>query len=1578
VLFLPVLFTLLKDLLTDHASILILYLAFMLFCSHSLLASTQLVDMWFMSGAKQRQAVAREYALERRRMWSGLDKLTSAQRLKSVDEMGLAPSVKAAAVKGASGGLPSSSAFSAAASAVLDFQATAHSPKRNSNSRNFDSGPNFRSINPLSTTREGGSDFFDGNTTAGSALWASDGAILAVPDYNDDNNDNNGGESAEIQTSRALSGVEDAPRGTAAADIDGVAGSVSTPAAVDVPQPLPLATRLSLATARARTAGLRNNTSRGDNPLGPSLLAFAQAAMQREEQRQQSHTPNQMSTSDFHNTNNTTTHNPTSGDGGGDCGAGSGNDWPLQPSRVGTAATTSSRASVTRGARGRLVAAQSIRSVARPLELERAKPRPATHQLMVATYANGRSQGPRSATPAQARSLTVGGGKSFVAPPLPPRRADARSSPSEWVAALAASGLGAAKATQIATLVHEEEKAEANRAAVFEDALQRHARALQDLRAKHAKAAAAAQSEIQSCQDAANELYSRQSRRVKNEPPPLSLLVNPTGRKVKTKAKAKKTSTAIVAAVDSDAEHEGQDSLKPSSDAPVVVAAAEPSFLATEAKLQADADARAAAVFKQAATLVKQASKSEQDASRSRAAEAAALEASGAHEQAALLAMFRKQRDAFVARLAAFAENYNPAPALLPPASRLAFESRSSSNALTLRPGMDDMGLVSNQNSIGKVLEGGAVDTSIWAEGSDAWVDFGNAGALQGDDKITSLPTRGPDLLPLLGAAEAEAEGSSGEKGKAIACAASPLSHSGNLRAGTTADVALEEVESRGLTSTIAGDTRGNAARSVTHRRFGGPIPAATDAKAASPSPLFEGRRALASRGSSVVSLPIAHTSSSGRITSGVGHRSGTERSSGTEAVPALAAGGPKPQLPLDASPSQKANDGSLGAIVDASSLQGAQDSKVSPSSKKRKKKKQVEDTQQWFQRSAAGGHGFEQAPPEYQPKDFLNVNSSRAEPWLPAQSLSAEERHQAYHFGVPLSLELPDLPPSSDERSGQLHTDSTGAATTSTASVSVGEGAKSSCKGGEATGTPTDGKENGDDGLVESKSVDTLVDASGSEAGVASEVTAAFVAGGCRGSNATLPVPSQLLVALTTLRGRRPAENNLLSQLRSFRAKTAHVSAVDTMNKEILRAALVARGESNEALKDCEEFELKARFKAIIENEHLDGKSAAKINETAAGTEENASLDSSALSPGAAAAHGLLAEASASVDEYQPVLLLEFSQLASFLDNVWGHSPEPSNEGNYNDGGGTVYDCIFSTVNLGLRFRFVAELGIIEVAADSTESQASDLQEQQFTSTTEGAPLQQQEQDVDSTLPQAGDLLLACNGNSLGWVSAPGTFQDSLMAALRPLRLTLQRPLGHNISSAAVISPMAATPSTNKVMFEWNTEIAPEEVELALAVSSKVSRIARYTHERIFDQVNLGFTMKFVAANGGSLVVAAVLKPQVTGPLLRAGDILVACNNQDIGPISDPMKWRDRLARSRPILLKFMRNAPIRDDHVSSSGPQAQQRTGSTLKALRSASDGHDSNVGDIDDDFAPPRYPHGHVELGPGMGAAVGLDLR
>jgi len=46
-----------------------------------------------------------------------------------------------------------------------------------------------------------------------------------------------------------------------------------------------------------------------------------------------------------------------------------------------------------------------------------------------------------------------------VAPPLPPRRADARSSPSEWVAALAASGLGAAKATQIATLVHEEEKA---------------------------------------------------------------------------------------------------------------------------------------------------------------------------------------------------------------------------------------------------------------------------------------------------------------------------------------------------------------------------------------------------------------------------------------------------------------------------------------------------------------------------------------------------------------------------------------------------------------------------------------------------------------------------------------------------------------------------------------------------------------------------------------------------------------------------------------------------------------------------------------------------------------------------------------------------------------------------------------------------------------------------------------------------------------------------------------------------------------------------------------------------------------
>ena len=1496
----------------------------------------QLVDMWFMSGAKQRQAVAREYTLERRRMWSGLDKLTSSQRLKSVNEMGLAPAVKAAAVTGASGGLPSSSAFSAAASAVLDFQATVPSPNRSLTGRN---------TGPLHGTR-GRNDIFDGSTTVDRALWASDGEILAGPTQGD-------GKSAEIAVG---------------ADIGN--GS-SDSASVELPQPLPLATRLSLATARARTAGSRKTASRGDNPVGPSLLAFAQAASQREEQRHQSRSPSNMDNGTLIDINNNAA---ASTQNLGDSAVPASSDWPLQQpprNRVGTAATTSSRASVTRGARGRVVAAQSIRSIAPPLELERAKPRPSTHQLMVATYANGRTHGPRSATPAQARSHTVGGGKSFVAPPLPPRRADARSSPLEWVAALAASGLGAAKATQIATLVHEEEKAEINRAAVFEDALQRHAKAQQNLQAKHAKAAAAGQAEIQACQDAANELYSRQNRRVKREPPPLSLLVNPPARKTKLKTKSKEVkSTALVAVGDSNAAIEDQEGRKSSSEAEVV-AALGPSILADEAKLQADAVARVAAAFKQAATLVKQALRSEQDASRCRSAEAAALEASGAQEQAALLAMFRKQRDAFMARLARFAGNYNPAPALPSSTAGLAYGRSSDNNALTLRSDMNEIALISEQNGIGKVLEGGAVDLNIWAEGSDTFVDSETSDQ---DNDRSALPlTREPEFLPLLG-------------GVAEAKANSDLEHRSDKARVSNEMVTLPTSPMRQSANVgVATDeSRGNSTGTTNRRHFDGIIPAAvTDAAAAPPTPLFEGRRALASRGSSIVSLPNAHSNSSGHKSPVVGNRPGIEIGNSTDAVPRQAAGSSiQLYLMAESTTTQNTDEKTLRAVDEASSLQDAQDSKKSSLPQKRTKtiKKQKEDDQQWFQRSAAGGQGYEQAPPELQMKESLNINSKRVESWLPTQSLSAEERHQAYHFGVPLSLELLDLTSSSNEQSGQLLADPARAAATSTALVSVDEKMLSSVKGGETLMSS---------GLAESKICDVVGSSSDSEAGVAANVNAAFVAVSGGSSGFTLSVPTQLLVALSTLRGRRPAESALLSQLRSFRAKAAHMSAVDTMNKEILRAALVARGVSNEALKDCEEMELKTRFKTIIDNEdkNCSGTSDADQKFAAIGggvgveNEKGAIFDSSTLSPGAAAAHALLTEASALVDECKSVPLMEFSQFASALNNAWGLAAEVSSNDINTDGGGAVYDCNFSTLNLGLRFRFVAALGIIEVAANDTESEALNLQEQESATNVEGTQaLQQQQQQLKSTLPRAGDLLLACNGNPLGWMRAPGTFQDALMTAPRPLRLTLQRPFGQNFGVAVENTSLAAASSASSpVVFEWNTDAVPAEVEDLATGFSESEGVACFTHERIFDQIDLGFTIKFVAVNGGSLVVAAALKPQVTGPLLRAGDVLVACNNQEVGPIVDPKEWQLRLARSRPVLISFMRTLSTHNDHSSSSSSAtSKRRSEANLKVPASAINSYGDTIDDGVENFAPPRYPHGRVELGPGMGAAVGFNLR
>jgi hypothetical protein len=167
---------------------------------------------------------------------------------------------------------------------------------------------------------------------------------------------------------------------------------------------------------------------------------------------------------------------------------------------------------------------------------------------------------------------------------------------------------------------------------------------------------------------------------------------------------------------------------------------------------------------------------------------------------------------------------------------------------------------------------------------------------------------------------------------------------------------------------------------------------------------------------------------------------------------------------------------------------------------------------------------------------------------------------------------------------------------------------------------------------------------------------------------------------------------------------------------------------------------------------------------------------------------------------------------------------------------------------------------------------------------------------------------------------------------------------------------------------FEWSTEAAPEEEEKEEeeAEEESASGAARCAHDRIFDELPLGFTVKFVGAGGGSIVVAAVIDASRAGPWVRVGDVLVACNNRTVGPVTDPRALQAQLTHARPLLLTFIHPIQPPENHRSSS-PRAKQVTAAAVQAAKKT----DSNDGD----FAPLRYPPGRVEHGPGIGAAVGL---
>jgi hypothetical protein len=368
----------------------------------------------------------------------------------------------------------------------------------------------------------------------------------------------------------------------------------------------------------------------------------------------------------------------------------------------------------------------------------------------------------------------------------------------------------------------------------------------------------------------------------------------------------------------------------------------------------------------------------------------------------------------------------------------------------------------------------------------------------------------------------------------------------------------------------------------------------------------------------------------------------------------------------------------------------------------------------------------------------------------------------------------------------------------------------------------------------------------------------------------------------------------------------------------------------------------------------------------------------------------------------FQPLSLGEFSRFARALANDWGHKAQLSGSDNSSgggsgdrngtdggssssDGGGAVFECSFAALALGLRLRFVAELGAVEVVAEykaevgaetgvAVATEAAVAMEAGGAESTEGdaggtesspftpiglLPLP----GLGDTPLVAGDVLLAVNGVPLGWVTKPGALQEALAIAPRPLRLTLQRPSSETDATAAAASNPATLSAES---FEWSTEAAPEEKEEEEAEEESAGGAARCTHHRIFDERPLGFTVKFVGAGGGSIVVAAVVDASCAGPWVRVGDVLVACNNRTVGPVTDPRVRQAHLTHARPLLLTFMHSIQPPEDHRSSS-PRSKQVSAAAVQAAKKTK----SNDGD----FAPPRYPPGRVERGPGMGAAVGI---